>query len=352
MRIIGQVGFESRNFELEGMIQLSGSQPTFVTTNLPSDSLSLVRMGAGGAALANSWMRYFHDGATVSSTPKSVTQTEWGFHFRFYQQATTVAFSTGNIIAVSDDTTEVLGISFTTGNLVTIRVNGVVVATSVIPLSVEEWERIHVFVDNQIGGEVEVYIDGDLSTPIVTYTLLAPLTNPNAFKVHKGTNTIGYLDDMFCWEMGAGPYPDNRNLLASGCVEAILLDGDGNYTEWGDGAGGTGSYTAIDEYPPNDTDFIDSDAVDERYTATNVGTANDLVYSVQVAQRVMRSGTLAGENMQVLHRVNGVDDYYPASPCAAPGDGHVIVVLDEDAEGNPWTKATLLATEFGAISRT
>lgn len=352
MRIIGQIGGESRDLELEGMILLSGLAPRFLTTNLPSDSLSGVAIATPVGTGANSWMRYFHDGTTSSSTPKAVTQTEWGFHFRYYQSTGATAFSPNTIIGCYLDTTEILSISFTVANLVTIRVNGAVVATSVMPLSVEEWERIHVFIDNQIGGEINVYIDGDLTSTIVSYTLGSALSNPNCFRVTRAIGSGFFVDDIFCWEMGAGPYADNPNLLASGCVEKITINGNGYYSDWGNGAGGTGTYTAIDELPPNDSDYIDSDGVDQVYTATNSGTANDLVYSVQVSQRVMRSGSIAGENLQVVQRINSTDENYPATPCAAPGDGHVIVTFDEDAEGNPWTKSRLLASEFGVISRT
>jgi hypothetical protein len=347
MRIVAQCGFEKREAEAEGIITLVGNVPSFFTTVLPADSKSTTRVRHGSTMAT--WVRYFYNGSTATGTPTVISQTEWGFHFRLYQEAGT-PFSTNMQCGVSDGTTEVLSVGFTAANLMTIRVNGSVVATSVLPLSLEEWERIHVTVDNQIGGDVNVYIDGDFSSPVVSWTLLAALTNPNCFYVKAPFRTN--WDDLFCWEMGVGPYADNINELGSASIEWITLTGAGTYTDGGDGAGGTGVYTAIDERPVNDSDLIDFDGVDQASTFTNSGTTDDKVFSVELGARSMRAGTVAGANLQMVQTINAVDTYHPTVATGAPADGHVILVLEEDAETNPWTKNRLLNSHFGVITRT
>lgn len=349
MRIVGQCGFEKRQVESEGMVILAGAPPFFDTWTLPvpsdSKSTTWLKTASGGGR----WLRYFYNGSVPTGTPNAVSQTQWGYHFRLYQDPF-VGFGTTTYCGVSDNTTEVLSVSFTAANLVTIRVSGSVVATSVLPVSLATWERFHVLVDNQIGGDVEVYIDGDFSAPIVSYTLGSALTNPNAFYAEGPYQTA--FDDLFCWEMGLGPYADNVNELGSASIEWIALAGAGTYTDAGDGAGGTGVYTAIDERPVNDSDLIDFDAVDQKSTFTNSGTTNDKVFSVELCARTMRSGSVAGVNMQMVQRINVTDTYHPASPTGAPADGYVILTLEEDAETNPWTKIRLLNSEFGVIAKT
>lgn len=349
MEIVQCCGFEGRDIEMDGLLVLvagvgnySGNAP------LPPDSKSTQYISAGNG---QRFLRYFHQGATSTGTPYTITGQQYGFHFRIRSLG---VYADTPHCSLSNGVDEVVGVSFTASNEVTIRVGGSVVATSPVAVSSGEWERFHVTVDNQIGGLVSVFIDGDLTAPIVSYTLLSVMPNPNAFKFGQlaFTTSNWYYDDLVAWEMGIGDYADNINLLGSVSVERVVLNSNGHYTGWEDGAGNTGVYTAIDEVPPNDSDLIDADAVDLASTYGNAGVTDDVVFFLQGYMRSLRNGTAAGEHIQLRQRHAGIDEDLPATATAAPADGHVIIRLPYNAEGNTWNPTRVVNSEFGPVSRT
>lgn len=347
-RILGMCGFEGQEIAYDGMVRTSGSAPVpLYPTTLPVASKSARSFNISNAGYSRLW----HDGATITGTPREPTSGRYAFGFQWYPGGNTTS-NDQCIIGVGIDGLESVTLSRqdTTGYL-TLRVGGAVVVTSTTPLTVTEFNRV--IVDVVQASSVKVYLDGDLSVPIINHTLGSALSAPNGFIFAGPSTPANYIDDMWAVEVeGSDPANILRRYI-SVSIEPITLTGAGPDAEWGDGLGGTGLYSAIDERPPSDIDLIDATDVDLVSTFTHDSVSDDLLYAVQWMMRVTRSGTDGGENLHV-RMDNGADtvDLPLAGAAAAPGDGNVIIMGDLDPESNDWTPARLTATRVGPVSRT
>lgn len=241
-----------------------------------------------------------------------------------------------------------------TTNRVRIFVNGSGVATAAgDALTTAAWATVHVHVTlNGTTGEIHVYLDGNLDTPVVSFT---GNTDPTA---------AGTADAFHCRLFRVGDHIANFVAMdptdATGIVLPAQLKnigitnlaptGDGNYSAWTPDSGGTG-YTQVDEAPPSDADYVEATAVAQRSTFTfdTIGTVPS-VLAARWASRITRSGTDAGSNLQVSRRYASTD--YDEATVAAPTDGYVFETWDQKPGGGNWTGIDLDATEFGLESVT
>lgn len=343
MGIMGMNGFEAQRLEDDGLIYISGVGSPLYNTAVPVGSSSLRSLRTNQQVLVQPWI----SGEQAGGTRIEPSGAEYWFHFEWQPSSSS---SNNNRIGVSRNQTQVITISkAATTNFVQIYVANVLRATGTVPFAINRFNRVHVFVNQVAGGNVEVYFEGDLVTPVLTYTLVAGDIaalpgKPDEFYMDFGRSGIGYLDDVFAMDPNDGVAPTNINNLANASVEPSLIDGNGFYTAW------TGDFTDIDEVPANDGDFIEATAINQASTFDCTDTARDNVFFVQTKWRMGRTGTTAGVNVQIRQRLGATD--LDETITTAPGSGNVIQHHNTDATGATWSVAGFNGSQFGPVSRT
>ena len=222
-----------------------------------------------------------------------------------------------------------------------------VVATSTDVIAINTWTRVHIEVDHQTGGAVNVYLNGDVANPVLTYTLTAAdITNlgglPNGFHFKHPSTQTTRICDVFAIDADASGYTDIQ-LYAEAQVSAEVPDGEGTDQQW------TGAYTDVDSLPP-DASEITTNSVDQARTFTINDSADDRCYYVQTHAKMTRTGTGAGSNCQI--RLRDGATVLDETTTAAPGSGYVIQPHQLAPDGTAWTTATANATEHGIVTRT
>jgi hypothetical protein len=345
--ILGAQGFEAWRAEDDG---LAGPAVPGYTAFVPVGSASVLAVGIfniGALYVSSPWK----SGEIAGSTPREPSGTRYWFHYQIAQDSfpENGEFGCGR----SGVPGITLGLRPGAGGQgeVAIRVAQIERARTVgLGLNLNAYYRLHVLVDEQDGGDVEVYLEGDLNTPILTYTLDATdISNlpgkPNEFwwSTQGGFPSM-WVDDLFALDPDTGTTVPSIQVLANASIQGTRVDGDGFYTQW------NGDYTDIDEVPASDSDYIDATAVDQASTFTAQDASQSNVYFAQTKLRMIRSGTDAGVQMQVRIREGGVDK--DEAITTAPGSGNVIQQHHTAPDGTNWSKAKFDASEFGPVSRT
>lgn len=340
---LGSRGFECRNTTRDRLIVTSGSF-TYETTNLPPNSQSGTTLAGQNSTFRAPW----YDGVGGQNEPSA--EQVW-FHARYYTILNN-ANNDGLRIGIGRDGTEYISISTEDStNRITIRVAGTVRATSAsAALSLSTWARFHVHITgDDAGDQVLVYMDGDLATPVVSYTLigadataLSSVGLPNEFLVTMKLDSGSRIDDLIAWDPLDAGFP-GINYFASCGIAGIVFTGDGAETDW------SGSYTDIDERPASDADKIVAANVGDESSFTKPAISADNVFSVQVFARVTRTGTGAGSNLKV--KINDGTDFDEVT-VAAPGDGDISVIFDTAPDGLAWSPVKYDATRVAFVAET
>lgn len=350
MSVLGMSAFSARDHDRNGLIVLAGA-PTYQVA-APPDSLAdtSLRVGGGTTEVRRPW----YNGETTS-TPREPSGDEYWFHYRVKWNANVGASNANSRFGVGRNGARVIAVSAAADLKVTLEIgSGVVATATVAAYSVSTYERLHVHVGGHLENDViNVYMDGDLDTPILSHTIdagqaatLAGVGLPNEHLFKGPTATTTDLTDLFAIDPndGVGGAVNTPANFAEASIEPKVFTGNGTYTAW------TGDYTDIDEIPNNDADAISVASVDQASTFTKGATAAEKILSVQSLWRVTRTGTDAGSQVQIRMR-SGVTDEDEAIT-AAPGDGDVIQQHHDGVAGAAWTPAEYDATEFGPVSRT
>lgn len=346
--ILGICGFEAQNTTRD-RITISAGSPLYSTTNLPSGTGSLAAIRGSSISIRVPW---YDDGNAGVFEPSG---DEFWFHGRYYNNNSSNASNDALRLGVGSSGTEFITVSSEDNtNLITIRVAGVVRATASLAVwSLATWHRVHIHVEGTSSGDdVHVYLNGNLSSPVVSYTLtgtdasnLAAVGTgkPNQFYFVAMPNGSESVDDLVAWDPtdpAARPVAQMLELY----LDTRRPTGNGAEQDW------TGGYTAIDEVPNSDADKITSTAVDDYSTFTFAASSADNVIAVKVLARVTRTGTDAGANIGLL-AINGAGTSEEGA-IPAPGDGDVTVVFQQGPGTTDWTTTDFNATRFGVRSRT
>ena len=228
----------------------------------------------------------------------------------------------------------------------TLRVAGVVVVTSAVQFVSFQWETFLLKVDQTSGGLIEVFLVQDLVNPIMTHTVTpaeAAALNPPTHFLARAFNAFCWCDDLIAITPDA-VFPQTIEDIAAHTIAPVFATGPGDNSEW------SGTAADIDELPFSAADTIGSNAPDQQTDFTWSDRTEDEVVAVRVLAGVIRSGTDAGENIQVYQRKGGVEVSTPSQ--SAPPNGVLQFILDTDADGNPFTTANFNATNFGVESKT
>ena len=334
-------GFEYQELLDDRIITVLGT-PGY-NASVPPSSGSVRSLSMQGVTLRRPW--YAGDGATFSEPGAN----GYTVHFQMFK-VTNNTFNDGAAYGVSRSGAEMItvGVEDTTG-LPTIRVNGAVVATgATLSFSAGQWRRVMLRVDQIVAGLVEVFFDGNLLTPVVTYTLAAFDISglpgkPNEFWLKGPAIGIDLIDDIVAIDDQAPGLVDESQLGLSSIKPQVPI-GAGADTGW------TGTFADIDEVPSNDADSISVAAINTRSNFTHSAIAEADVLAVQLLARVIRSGTVAGANMQTYQTESATDEDQTTQ--TAPLDGRVSTIFQEKRGGGAWTAADYDNTTFGFVSRT
>ncbi len=342
--VLGMVGFEAGNSTRDFLVNLANT-PTYTTLVLPTNSESARAAGANGWQFRAPW----HD--HVNSTQFVPTGDELWIHAQYYTNTNSGA-NDGLRIGIGNTGTEYISVSAEdTTNKITIRVAGNVRATaSVAAFSLGTWARLHIHIGgNQTGDIIRVYLNGDLSTPVVSYTLIAAdqtnlgtVGTPNEFLCTCKAGSNEWLDDLIAFD---AQHVDFTNIAFFG--EASIKPQIFNVTRAG--ADWSGSHADIDEIPASDTDKITAAAVDDVIALGKAAIGSDNVYAYKVMARITRTGTDAGSNL-TIKLVEGVDETTALVP--APTDGDKFWIATDAADGNPLSAAAWDASDIHFVATT
>jgi hypothetical protein len=319
--------------------------------NVPLGGTSLRSLQVGNN---QEYYRPWIDGEVTGTTPREPVGEAfwWGMQFLSPNDVS----DDDRIAGVSRLGVELISITHEedTGNQI-IRVAGIPRATAAgAPKSSNMWIRYHIEVEGLTTGDaINLYAEGDLATPILTYTLiaaddtnLAAIGKPNAF--YFTSEGILLVDDMFALDPGGNPDIDTED-TAGAFVSPVIVDGNGGYQEQASGA-----FADVNALPADVGTEIVLDAVDEASTYTVPATGTDVqVMFVSIHYKMTRTGSTAGVNMQARCNRRSVPATFVDLPAnAAPGDGNVVRQFRLAWDGAAWDKSKYDDADFGLVSRT
>lgn len=342
--VLGGRGFSCRDASRDRLTVLVGFV-TYDTSNLPPESLSSTSAGGSSLTFRAPW----YNDVTAGQFEPSGEQV-W-FHARIYTTLNNA--NNGNMrVGLGRNGTEYVSVSAEAStNKLTIRVAGTVRATAAsAALSLSTWARIHVQITgDDAGDQIHVYTDGDLSTPVVSYTLigadataLSGVGKPNEFLCATKAAAAERFDDLIAWDPLDPAFPGIEYFAACSLGD-VVPTGNGPET------GMTGGYTEVDERPASDADKITASAVGQETSLTKAATTAPNVFAVQVYARVTRTGTGAGSNL-ALKINDGTNDDEVIVP--APGDGDVSHIFEAAPDGLAWSPVKYNATRIAFRSVT
>lgn len=335
--IVGMRGFGCRNVTRDRLTVLAGAH-SYITTGLASGSLSnsaLQQVNAGSDIRAP----FYNDN---TGTPYTTTNGEAWFHIRYRTALVAATNMTSLFMGLGFNGSKMIGLSCenTTGKLTLIVTTNVRATASVFAYSVGVWERLHVHVGGLTTGSViNVYANGNLSTPILSHTLIgADETNLlaissvfNEFRLagKGGSPASEAYDCMVCYDPnGSGGSVASIQQLAELSIAEQVFTGNGAEQQW------TGAYTDIDERPNSDTDKLTATTTGDESSFTKDAIGADNVFAVQVMARIRRTDASTGVNLTIKTNDGTNTDTQVVS---APGDGDAMHIFQQAPDGNPWT---------------
>jgi hypothetical protein len=341
--VLGHTSFSMRSVAADRLTVTAGAA-VYDTADRPSDSGSRTSLGGAGLAFRRPWF----DDVNATTFEPSGAQVLFGVRLK-----TTVNDASNATLraGVARNGTEYITLSAQDGtNKVTLRVAGVVRATATVALTLSAWERLMVRVTGDEAGDVvHVYRAGNLSTPILSYVLvaadetaLAAVGKPNEFVGACKTGAAGdRFDDFAAWDPAASGFP-GLAYFAFWFITDQSPSGDGAEQDM------TGSAEDIDELPPDAADGLVASTVGEesQFTHAAIGNAAN-VFAVKLLAAVQCDGTGAGTQLELRDRDA---THTQAVTVPAPADGFVEHTFETAPDGLPWTPAKYDATRFGFVS--
>lgn len=340
MSLLGTVGFEAQSTARDRLSVAAGA--VVYAVDVPPGGSA--RSATGDFTATRPWL---NNTAGPLEPTGNVTWLE--FHFK---KGVNDINNSNTAIGTQRNGTEQVTFSMEPSGLrAALRINGFTVATAAAnALSLGAWERVIMKIDTDAAtyGTVDIYLNGDLSSAVLSYVMiimdyfgLGGKPNGWWFRLADASD---HVDDCIAMDpAGGGTLVSELDLLQAS-VKPQVFTGNGLDTGW------TGSYTDIDELPANDSDNINTTATDTRSSFTKPAIAEDRVLGVQLMARVTRTGAAAGVNMEVYEKQGGLDT--DSGIQAAPGDGDVQAIFDTQRDGSLWTASAYDAHEFGFVSRT
>lgn len=334
------------------LLTIVGGTTTYSTADAPHAESPTTVTATGATTLEFRRPFYNHPGGTTF-TPSDADGDI--FFLYMYKSGANGANNNTLKLGVGNGGTELFSVScVNTTGLVTIRVAGTVRATAAVAaISLNAWLLIHVrATGNKTGDTVSVYMNGDLSTAVVTYTLIAAdQTNlaglkANEFRASTKASTAASLD-KFGWF--AAFDPNDANFSGSGIqAYAGFVVKEKRFASTIGTPTATGTHTNIDEAPPSNSDTVSFGAVGQTIKM-GLDSTSDPVFAMQVSLAIERGDTSAGVNMDIKID-DGVNNRTLTVP--APAAGGAVAVFDTDANSTAWNAAKYTNTDVHLTAAT
>lgn len=364
MSILGMNGFESYQYTsgtstvrenaadlMERFVVLGGDFDR--TATVPVGSPSLVALSPGALDVAS--FPWWDD----STTPITRNEpSDAGGAFWFHGQAKLTANSSRNdqtIWGISSDDAEYIALSWedSTSN-VTLRIAGVVRATSGYASGISAYTRYMVEVSGfDAADTVKVYVNGDLTTPIITYALIAAdavslaavgTGKANGFWVDGYNGPL--LDDLWAMDHLDGVGATDPALYRDSGIRGQVGTGDGTPVNWTPSTGGT-TFDDLDSL--TDADFISTGAVGTIAEVSKGAVAGsaERIGAVKMYANVTQSDASAGTKIGL-----GFDDGVAPvqKDSLVPATGYVTNVYDVAPGAVDWTPSIYDASDIKIIS--
>ena len=343
MSIIGLCGFGGKSLGYDNITLISGN---FLWNSTPVPNSSTSGVLRASSSTTPGFGRIPWEGAATD---------EFWLHAHFFKNANN-ARNDQLRIGWANGSTDLGWVSLQDTTLEwQIIIDGTVEATSSgEAASIQTWYSVlvHVVMATPTGGSVDVYIDGDLATAVVSFsgdTDPNSDTNADAFYFGVSENS-SYIANLVAMDPTDATGITDENQLLNVGITNVAPDADVNYTAWSPDTGGTG-YTQIDEAPASDSDYVQATATSQRATFSMASVGSPaVVLAAKWCSRMTRTGTDAGANVSVTRRLSSTD--YDETAVAAPGAGYVYELWDQKPGGGNWTATDIDNTEFGVLSVT
>lgn len=315
-------GFEYRNRDDDGWTGHTSGGAWIANTSIPALTLGTRSVRMSG----------------IASSPLAATVGEcWiGIQIRPTTTSSTALFG----LSLGSATTYIeAGVA---GGDFAISINGTTVSSSA-GVSINSWVRLHLHVSGLTAGDtIRLYRDGELSTPIVEYTLTGGDVSgwPAAF-THASLNCAGgasYLDDLWIMDPTDATGVTDPQETLSFSVELLTADANG-----ADFTFASGSFSDVDEIPFSLSDKITADAVGQiaDLSFDNASTAQ-VIGAIKITQRTQRSGTTAGSQAEIS--IDDGSNNLVLETVTVPGDGYIRTYTSLAADGTALEDSKLNAS--------
>lgn len=190
-------------------------------------------------------------------------------------------------------------------------------------------------------GEIRIYKDG---TEVLTYTGDTSIDNSSFGRIHFKGQT-GATKEMNISQVIVASENTVGWKLAT-----LYATGNGANTAW------TGDYTAIDEFPLNVSDYIESDTAGqvETYTASDIDAAYSTynVKAVVIAARAANDSGSTITDLQFALRTGGTNYFSSNSGLTKDGTDYSVQQIWETNPNTTavWTQAEVNGAEIGVKS--
>lgn len=224
--------------------------------------------------------------------------------------------------------------------------NGSVLATTSFSQELQTWYYLELkVVINASTGSVELKIDGNVVASASGVNTDPAGSGSFDYVELTGSSTyhVEYFDDWYICD-GSGSY--NTDYLGDVNIECLAPTSDGADQDFALSTG-TDGYALVDEIPASDTDYVEGDAVAERFSV-GVTAANDgrTIYGVMINQLDINPdvGTMGIK----LFANNNASENQSAEFTVGSTEKRRFFVVERDPDsGGAWTYSILNASEFG-----
>ena len=228
--------------------------------------------------------------------------------------------------------------------------NTIPVLTGTHPITMNSWCCIEIYykVANALGRFV-VKVDGVTDIDFTGDTQNVDATiRAVTFGYESITRGIsGYLDDLAINDTAGAV---NNTWIGRGGIYGIVPEGVGNYTDLHASAGN--AWDCINEVPPDNTDYVYDDTVDQKstYALTALVPTTGTIDCINVIMRANLDAAGTG-NIARLIRSNGTDGQGADVGLDASAKTIQEIIETDPSGGAAWTVARVNALEAGAVVR-
>lgn len=229
---------------------------------------------------------------------------------------------------------------------------GALVATATVPMALNNWYHVQIkAVMHLTAGSLVVKINGVTAINFTGKT--SNVTGPVAgVLLHGGNVAVWHYDDIWVCDgvdATATEGRPNNDFLGDLKVAQLLPSGAGAATGWTPNTA-VANYTAVDEVPPNATDWVAATASGTRdlYAMSDLAANTGAVYGVRVLPYAMKTDAGTMSIKPVLREAGGL--VTPGAAVGAPvayGPTYGPPVKVRPSDGGVWTAADVNGLQAG-----